>query len=105
MSETKWEVGMEVAIRRSWNAIPGVGKIKSIGKIHIVLENGSKYRFSGTEAGEHSYGGSSIAPMTDEIRMKILRHQRMGFIERADLKTLTDDQIVRIVAIVKEPKA
>jgi len=92
--------GDHVALNGSCNSYL-IRVVSRLTKTLIVLDNGYRIRRnSGRIAGSSIRNKSSITPVTDEIRSKIRAGNLKYKISMIDFKSLSNEKLERILAIV-----
>jgi len=97
------QVGDEVAL------VMGSGDYKSrrirsvfsSGEAAFELDDGTRYTAEGVEVGGCGALGRML-PMTDAVRAHIQRRESLTCIRNTDWRNLTNSQLARIVAIIRE---
>ena len=104
MSDPKWEVGTEVAVR-TYGTVSRITKIKAVGKIHVTTEDGAKWKMRGYRVGGMRWDSVCIAPATLADRDALKRMDDVSTTRNVNVNTLSDDQLARIAAIIREAKS
>ena len=100
----EWKEGMLVVIHPAWGDSLGIGKISKVGRKHIVLQNGEKYRLNGFYVSTEQFPKCFIEPLTIELRVQIGRQRAIRLIRATDLESLSWNQLSRIAGIVGKEK-
>ena len=99
----EWKVGEEVAVYSSIGRI-SAHHVTNVQKQRIILDDGSKWRLNGSLTGADTWSQACVEPMTDKIRKELLWERLLRTVQRTGWASLTESQLARIVAIIKEPK-
>lgn len=98
------KAGDEVAIEHGYSNISY--RIVKIEKVtpsgQIVVQSGLRFSSDGVELGANKFRRDRLYPITDKIRASIQRDSDISYIQRVHWKTVNNDQLTRIVAILKE---
>lgn len=106
MTGHKWKVGDELAFARyGWGdkwMIYTIEKITPSGRIKCgPYELNSNLGIRGV-GGRGYMGPYAAEPVTDKIRLMVKRQEELSVVVATKFETLSDDQITRIAAIIKE---
>ena len=94
--------GDEVCFNGSYGRL-AIREVERLTKTQIILDNGAKFRRdTGWGIGCSQYHQSFIDEVTDSVRLKIKTENLRYKISEVNLKSLSNDKIERILAIVNK---